>query len=332
MDPSLPSELLVHICTFLASNTADLAAVARVHSSWSAAAQRVLYSRLATHRPLHTIATCPRLATLVRSFALHHDPPSIALLPAALANMSLLLELDLFLDSSLLHLDASFPLLQRFATSLPWSPLLVRFLHNCPTITQLYLDSPAPFDHLPLPPAFLPSLSHFTGPPALALLLIPHRPVQHIDLTPTPQSLGLTPDLALSLSQSSAPVLALAATTSESARDQPEGEDENLVGVLKILAVCMAHLRHLRVVTNTYADTSTFANVSHQAYFENIAHSLTSLPDLQSCEIWGFHWVSSIKKDMSYSALTTTTTTWHSPSISTPNYLDDLYQDLIFPY
>jgi hypothetical protein len=346
----LPPELVHHVCSFLAGNTPALAAVARVSPSWSAVALRVLYRHVSLSSPhpgpLATLAHNQPLAAVVRSFAISlsswgHSQLA-ALVATALANMSQLVQLDVFVPPScpLFRNTTHYPFLTRFATSLPWSPDLVHFLHKSPTITQLYLDSPSPPD-FPLPSGFLPSLSHFTGPPSLALLLVPHRPVQHIDLTSFPR---LTSQLALSLSQSSAPVLALAASTSSTG---PADDDEDLVSVLRVLAACMRHLKHLRVVTNTYADTfggPVFDDVrppllphsDHssflQSYFENITDALTSLPDLQSCEIWGFHWVSS-KNHKMYSP----TSNWHPPSFNsipstTNNFLDDLYQDLMFPY
>jgi hypothetical protein len=86
-----------------------------------------------------------------------------------------------------------------------------------------------------------------------------------------------------------------------------------------------------------------FTNVSHiyiyqQTYFADIADALTLLPDLQSCEIWGFHWISSRKSFQEQGRV------WESESFNNTTYipantlltngtfLDDLYSDLSFAY
>ena len=65
--------------------------------------------------------------------------------------------------------------------------------------------------------------------------------------------------------------------------------------------------------------------IFHQTYFANIADALKSLPDLQSCEIWGLHWISS-KKSFHDAA-------FNSDNLLTDgNLIDNIYSDLYFPY
>jgi hypothetical protein len=94
----------------------------------------------------------------------------------------------------------------------------------------------------------------------------------------------------------------------------------------------MEHLAHLRIVT-----TYSFSHPPDTTYFTDIANALTSLPDLQSCEIWGLHWISSRKSFQDGRV-------WESEPFNNSTYipantlltngtfLEDLYSDLSFAY
>ncbi|KJA24504.1 hypothetical protein HYPSUDRAFT_183483 [Hypholoma sublateritium FD-334 SS-4] len=322
---SLPIELLDHIAAHL--HTADLRALAAASARLYHVAQRRLYRHVHLDARalacVFTLAASPRIARHVRSFAIRigHGAPLLhafyRVLARALAHMSELTELDISLDQAaswVLRTPAqpAFARLRRFSSSFQLDHNVVHFLGKTPALLQLHIDSLA--EPLRLPDTALPRLAQFTGSALAAHALVPGRPVQDIHLT----SGDLTEDLAESLAQSTAPVLVLAAATTS-----------HSLSLIATLTRCMAELVHLRIVT-----TYTFDNLPDSTYFANIKDALTSLPDLQSCEIWGLHWVSSKKSFHDQGRA------WESEPFNLPPnnllangaFLDDLHSDLSYAY
>ncbi|KAJ3506235.1 hypothetical protein NLJ89_g6983 [Agrocybe chaxingu] len=201
---------------------------------------------------------------------------------------------------------ASHPRLQRFATNFHLDQHVAHFLSKADALLELEVDSvPAT---LQLRDGALPRLTQFTGSSQAAQAVVPGRPVQHIHLN----SGDLTQEVAENLAKSSAPVQVLGAATSS-----------HSVDLVNTLTQCMGHLVHLRIVT-----TYNFSDAPDSTYFANIADALTSLQDLQSCEIWGLHWTSTKK------SFNDETKVWQSQSFNAHSLLTEgnLLDNLYFPY
>ncbi|KAF4619607.1 hypothetical protein D9613_005577 [Agrocybe pediades] len=328
----LPPELLDNVCHHLAPT--DLHALALTAPRFYHAAQRRLYRHLSVDarnlKCVFTLARNPAIARHVRSFAIRIGNLNTLLkafyrhLATALSNMSELTSLEVTANQAASWVmrtrdDSSYTRLRRFASSFNLDENLAHFLNKADALQELEVD---PFHDPPSPVAelrmgALPRLTHFTGSTQAAQCIVPGRPIQHIHLN----SGDLTEDVAESLAQSSAPIVVLAAATSS-----------HSVALIKTLTRCMERLVHLRIVT-----TYHFSDAPDNMYFANIADALTSLPDLQSCEIWGLHWVSSKKSFHDHGRV------WESeafnPSYIPPNnlltngtFLDDLYSDFSYAY
>ncbi|KAF9485385.1 hypothetical protein BDN70DRAFT_927630 [Pholiota conissans] len=327
---ALPTELLDHIASFVPHR--HLPALASASARLCHVAQRRLFRHIAldarTLRAVLVLARCPHLARHVRSFALR-IPPDAQLLRAfylklqrALSNMSALTDLDLSLDHAASWVLCTphapvFPRLARFASAFRLDAHVAEFLNKTPALRELEIDAATPDALRVLRPDALPLLAQFTGASDAAQLLVPTRPVEHIHLI----SGDFTEELATTLARSAAPILVLAAATSS-----------HSVSLIGTLTRCMDRLVHLRIVT-----TYNFEDAPDTSYFANVADALTSLPDLQSCEIWGVHWISSQK------SLHDERKVWESESFNTapiaPNnllttgaFLEDLYSDFSFAY
>ena len=265
---SLPPELLDQLCAFVAP--AHLAVLARTSVACHSAAQRVLYRHVSLSSfarnlsCIYTLASNPRVASYVRSFAVNLNPfdgnfcASYDTLAQALTNMSELTSLEVFADqaaSCVLANDTVYPRLQRFACSFHLDPHLVHFLNKSSSITELKIDSIPLSDSpmLPLPTTALPFLAHFTGSALAAQLIVPGRPVQYVDLN----SGDLTDDVARNLALSTAPIRALGANTSS-----------HSVSLIATLTSCMDRLQHLRIVTTfTFTDLPDTVSIPHPHQF-----------------------------------------------------------------
>ncbi|KAF9534405.1 hypothetical protein CPB83DRAFT_756487 [Crepidotus variabilis] len=323
----LPTELIDNICVYLSPN--DLASSARVSSTFRHVAQRVLYRHVALDsfsRNLScvlTLAHSPQLARNVRSFAIRLNQFSGHLnafyrsLAVALSNMSELSSLEVFTDQAaswVMRNDQIYPRLRRLACSFHLDPNVVHFLNKTHNVVELEVESIPPSSQkadIHLRSEALPRLAQFTGSSHAAQIIVPGRPIEHIHLN----SGDLTEEVAENLAKSTAPILVLGAATSS-----------HSVSLIGTLTRCMEHLVHLRIVT-----TYNFSDAPDATYFANIADALTSLPDLQTCEIWGLHWISSKKSFYDESRV------WQSEGFNTNNlmadgnFLDNI-SDLIFPY
>ncbi|KAF8901712.1 hypothetical protein CPB84DRAFT_1846704 [Gymnopilus junonius] len=329
----LPPELLDNISLHLLP--AHLPSLAISNSRFCHVAQYHLYRNIyVDNRNLScvfTLARNPHIARHVRTFVIRLRPFSnllnafYRLLATALSNMSGLTSLDISVDQGASWIirtrdDSTYHRLRRFASSFPLDNNVAHFLNKVHALVELDLDSlhnSPSFSLAELCPGALPRLTQFTGSAQAAQRIVPGRPVEHIHLN----SGDLTEELAESLAKSTAAVTVLAAATSS-----------HSVSLIGTLTRCMEHLVHLRIVT-----TYNFSDAPETMYFANIADALTSLPDLQSCEIWGLHWVSSKKSFHDQGRV------WQSEAFNSafvpPNqlltngtFLDDLYSDFSYTY
>ncbi|KAF8974592.1 hypothetical protein BDZ97DRAFT_1911761 [Flammula alnicola] len=329
---TLPVELLHHLCNHL--HAKDLLSLSTTNSRFYHVAQRPLYRHIyIDNRNLScvfTLAKNAHIARHVRTFVIRLSPFSSLLhsfyrvLGNALSNMCELTSLEISVDQAASWIlrtrdDSTYHRLRRFASSFHLDHNIAHFLNKTEALLELEVDSL----HISPPPVLglrdnaLPMLNKFTGSSKTAECIVPGRPVQHIHLN----SGDLTEDLAESLAKSIAPILVLAAATSS-----------HSVSLIGTLTRCMEHLVHLRIVT-----TYNFTDAPDTTYFANIADALTSLPDLQSCEIWGLHWISS-KKSFLDQGRVWESETFNSSYIPANDlltngaFLDDLYSDFSYAY
>jgi len=226
--------------------------------------------------------------------------------------MSELISLDVFADQAaswIMHNDQTYNHLHHFACSFNLDHNVAHFLDKANALVELEIDSlpDAATNMFHLRSDALPHLSHFTGSSQAAQVIVPGRPVEQIHLN----SGDLTEEVAMNLAKSTSSILVLSAATSS-----------HSVSLIGALTQCMERLVHLRLVT-----TYNFSDTPDTTYFANIAEALTSLPDLQGCEIWGLHWISSKKSFHDAS--------WQSESFDANtdgNLIDNIYSDLYFPY
>lgn len=229
---SLPQELLDNVFSHLP--TVDLLACTRSSSSFAHIAQRHLFRDISlgatTKNPLIVplLARNPRLARCVRSFQFRLEPRSPVfksfydVLATALANMTGLTSLDLFLRSSSSSVlrkatqspDVLYPRLRKFTCSLPFDANVVAFLSKAPNLDSLSLDHiPAPVD-CPLTPcvpsAVVPHLTQFAGPLHAALALVPGRPLTSVQL----HDGDLTEDIVETLAGTASTLVVFSASTS----------------------------------------------------------------------------------------------------------------------
>lgn len=328
---TLPVELVNILCDDL--HPADLAALAATDVRLYRIAHRPLYRHLVIDNHnltcIFTLARNPHIAALVRSFSIRLAPCSFLLrsfyrlLATALSNMNEITSLHVSIDQAASWImatrdDASYHRLTHFSSAFHLDDNLVHFLNKTDALLELELD-PRPSNPplLGLRDGALPLLKHFAGSSQAAQYLVPGRPVENIHLSAG----DLTEEVAVSLSKSTASILVLAAATSS-----------HSVSLIGTLTRCMEHLVHLRIVT-----TYNFSHLPDTTYFSDIADALTSLPDLQSCEIWGLHWISAKKSFHDQGRV------WESESfnntyipantlLTNPSFLDDLYSDFSFAY
>jgi hypothetical protein len=310
----LPVELVDDICQN--ATTTDLLAISRTTTFLHGVAQRLLYRHISvstTSQNLSvavTLAKRPSVALLVRSFSISADARSTIfrsfykVLASAISNMSELVSLDMFIDSSnswILGGDNK-PVYSRmvhFTCPFSLDSNVSKFLHSTPALLELEVDS-IPIPHSspmePLPLTLLPLLNQFIGSPQAAKAVVPGRPLESIYLNAG----ELTVDDVSILAKASAPVVALEALT----RQSP-------ALLLASLARHLPSLVFLRLTaTNTFSNAPDVVSVHtpfdsklysyiyvNQEFYENIADSLASFPNLAAFELSGMHWGSQRKSD-----------------------------------
>lgn len=221
----LPLELLDAVCQSLPQ--ADLARLSYTSSSVYLAVQRQLYRHVeisSARQNLGVVITMARKAEIahhVRSFSIDLDShstvfrPFYQLLARALAGMTEITSLRLFVDASASWIldELSCSRLLHFACPFSLDSHVSNFLEGTPVLLELEVDS-MPFRHEGTPavltPYAIPQLQQFIGSSQAAETIIPSRPVHSVQLTAG----DLTEDVATRLSESTAGIAALSATTS----------------------------------------------------------------------------------------------------------------------
>ncbi|PPQ72522.1 hypothetical protein CVT24_004828 [Panaeolus cyanescens] len=305
----LPIELVDQISLCLSMK--DQVSLAATAKRYTDVVQRVLYRHITLDSQnnqdcLHSLANNPIIAKHVRSFTIcvSQSNDLLPVLNEAISNMTELTSLDIwveqFSNSWIMKTPdtSTYNRLNRFTCSFNLDHNLAHFLNKTPQLRQLHVHSlPTSSSDLvsTLRPDALPLLSQFYGSSQAAQFIVPGRPVEEIHL----HSGDLTEEVARSLAYSTGPVRDLSAVTSS-----------HSVSLIGTLTRCMERLVHLRIVTCNFSDAPDLAYVS------NIADALRSLPDLQTCEIWGIHWVSSQK------GFDDEDRVWHSETFNTDDVLN----------
>jgi len=325
----LPLELLDAVCENLPLGA--LARLSYTSSSVYPAVQRQLYRHVdisPARRNLGivlTMARKPEIARHVRSFSIDLDSYSTLLRPfyqqlaCALSSMSELTSLHLFVDPSaswVLDEMISCSRLVHFACLFSLDSHVSSFLERTPALLELEVDS-MPFRHegptSVLTTSAIPQLQQFIGSSQAAEAIIPSRPLTSVQLTAG----DLTEDVVTRLSESTASISTLSATTSSAP-----------AALLQTLSLRMQCLVYVRLKT-----TYNFPEAPDVNFYEHIAGFLYALPALQTFELSGIHWGSQERKD------STTQRVWQSQPLkseldSDPDVLLDIdpYSDLFFGY
>ncbi|KAI0069040.1 hypothetical protein BV25DRAFT_1834110 [Artomyces pyxidatus] len=289
----MPIELIDGICHHLPHN--DLVALARTCSHIHPIAQRLLYRHLDVSSAAHNLtvvvalARKPALARFVRTLSVTIDPATPAFRPfyralaGALESMTELTTLDLLVDSGASWMlkqciqRTSFPRLRSFSSSFPFDAHVADFLACAPALERLELDTAPSSNPSPLPrlaPSAIPRLVHFVGSCQAAKVIVPGRPLESIHL----HDGDLTEDEVAFLAQSTGHIAVLGAITSEL-----------LVPLLQSLARHLPYLAYLRVMAPFHMPSK----VPDNAFYEQVATTLTSMPELMDFELSGMHWGSS---------------------------------------
>ncbi|KAJ7068070.1 hypothetical protein C8F01DRAFT_1017113 [Mycena amicta] len=279
----LPPELINAVCAFLPNR--DLATVARSSLTLYPTALRSLYRTLSItdascHAVVHTLAHRRDIAAFVRTFSLADVSVCPNDLTAALANMTALLSLDIFVDgleSWVLPAHLVSPQLQHFGSSIPFDAHVAAFCLGARWLQTLHVVSELT-DSAALPDACMfPCLTTFTGSASAAVALVPGRPVESIFIT----SGHLSEDLIPALAKSTARVTVLSTTTNSIP-----------VSLLGSLGRHLPHLIYLQINSthNLRAPPTTM-------FYEEVADALASFPFLQSFELSGMYWPSQVQRD-----------------------------------
>ncbi|KAI0786331.1 hypothetical protein C8Q75DRAFT_808327 [Abortiporus biennis] len=332
----LPVELLDQIFEPLSPNA--LAALAITTSFFNSSATRHLYRDISlsayTHNlnAVNTLATQPRLASLVRNFSLNVDDSDgvlreyYVLLSNALQNMPNLHSLDLHVDSHASWIlfpssSGGSPLtysgLQHFATSFSLDKNLMQFLTRTPSLISLQL--PPSFiesDCAELPLLAIPNLASYTGPSSFLRQIAPGRPLV---------TLHLSGDLSLhDIEHISHSVLPVTSNTDAESGVDSENGVEVLSAItstpptvfLETLAKACPRLACLRVMT-----TCAFWEAPDLTFYSSIANTLSTLRSLNAFELSGMHWESRPKSTAVSDDGAPSEKEWVSPPV-TPRVLD----------
>ncbi|KAI0269252.1 hypothetical protein BC834DRAFT_820453 [Gloeopeniophorella convolvens] len=291
--PRLPIELLDAIANDLSAP--DLAALSRTSSLFYPIAQRILYRNLdlsparRNTSVVLTLARKPAVARFVRSLSLTLDPLAPALRPFylalsdALAAMSELTSLHLAVDPTASWIltprtrAITYPRLHSFTSSFPFDAHVTGLLERTPALERLELDTAPVPGAQPLPRlshAAIPHLVHLMGSCQAVKVIVPGRPLESIHI----HDGDLTEDEVACLAQSTGHIAVLGAITSAL-----------LVPFLQSLARHLPYLAYLRLMAPFHVS----AKLSDDNFYEQVASTLTSMPELLDFELSGMHWGSS---------------------------------------
>ena len=316
--PRLPIELIDIICSLLPHP--DLAALARTTSLFYPVVQRILYRNLVLSSARHNLSVVVTLsenrciARVVRSLSITVGPSVHVLRPFynalrdALSAMSELASLHLSFSLDHHHADLSWVLTPRtrpitytrlhtFTSSFPFDAHVTGFLERTPALERLELDTAPVSGTTPLPhlsQAAIPRLMHLMGSCQAVKVIVPGRPLESIHI----HDGDLSEDEVACLAQSTGHIAVLGAITSAL-----------LVPFLKSLARHLPYLAYLRLMAPFHVSLKPFDDVRHpsspthflpklttspmQTFYEQVATTLTSMPQLLDFELSGMHWGSS---------------------------------------
>ncbi|KAI0049588.1 hypothetical protein FA95DRAFT_1571127 [Auriscalpium vulgare] len=297
--PNMPIELLDAVCAHLPNH--DLVALARTSSHLHPIAQRRLYRHLDVSAAAHnldvvvTLARSPAIARHVRTFsvAISAQQPVFRAFYRALADalsaMSELTALGLHVHSGASWVLAAargarataYPRLASFTCSFPFDSHVARFLEGASALERLELDTAPTANPNVLPrisAATIPRLIHFVGSCQAAKVIVPGRPLESVHL----HDGDLTEDEVAFLAQSTGQIAVLGAITSEL-----------LVPLLQALARHLPYLAYLRVMAPFHMSTK----IPDSSFYEQVASTLTLMPELMDFELSGMHWGSSFESN-----------------------------------
>ncbi|KAH9999426.1 hypothetical protein BJV77DRAFT_939946 [Russula vinacea] len=293
--PRLPIELYHSIASHLCPS--DLAALCRTHSLFCPIVQRILYRDLvlsSAHHNLSVVVTLsnnPSIARVVRTLSItvhssaHVLRPFYSALRDALSTMSELTILQLSLDTNVnpswvltprTH-HVTYPGLHTFKSSFPFDAHVTGFLERTPALNRLELDTAPVSGTAPLPflsHSAIPRLNHFMGSYQAIKVIVPGRPLESIHI----HDGDLSEDEVACLAQSTGHIAVLGAITSAL-----------LVPFLKSLARHLPYLAYLRLMAPFHVSLKP----SDDTFYEQVATTLTSMPQLLDFELSGMHWGSS---------------------------------------
>ncbi|KAI9466749.1 hypothetical protein BJY52DRAFT_1201174 [Lactarius psammicola] len=153
----------------------------------------------------------------------------------------------------------TYPRLHEFTSSFPFDAHVTNFLERTPALERLELDTAPVSGTAPLPPV---------------KVIVPGRPLESIHI----HDGDLTEDQVACLAQSTGHIAVLGAITSAL-----------LVPFLQSLARHLPYLAYLRLMAPFHVSSKQ----SDDTFYEQVASTLTSMPQLLDFELSGMHWASS---------------------------------------
>jgi hypothetical protein len=187
--------------------------------------------------------------------------------------------------------------LHTFSSSFPFDAHVTGFLGRTPALERLELDTAPVSGAAALPQlshAAIPRLVHFMGSCQAVKIIVPGRPLESIHI----HDGDLSEDEVACLAQSTGHIAVLGAITSAL-----------LVPFLKTLARHLPYLAYLRLMAPFHVSLKPSDDVRRlvlipscradaipiQTFYEQVATTLTSMPQLLDFELSGMHWGSSFQ-------------------------------------
>lgn len=195
----LPNEILDNIANSNAISEKDLSALSRVNSGLLQISRRILYRSTSIRLTPGPDAFLPAflansdIGSFITSFSFTcpFDPsaclPVYQHLARALRGMpnAVAVDLQVFPGASWILKDVQWPLLRSLRCSFHFDPHVATLLSHSVHLHSFEMSmSPhgRPGDYPPFSKRSCPSLAHFMGPPKVAALLVPGRPVERLHM------------------------------------------------------------------------------------------------------------------------------------------------------
>ncbi|KAH8830227.1 hypothetical protein DL96DRAFT_1592068 [Flagelloscypha sp. PMI_526] len=282
----LPNEVLDTIAESNAISAKDLTALSRVNSCLLPVSRRILYRSTAIRLSPGPDAFLPAflansdIGSFVTSFSFTcpfdaTEPflPLYQQLAMALSGMPNIVVADLQLppSSSWVLRGCRWPLLQAFRSSFQLDNNVLGVLTHSSLLQSIEMTSNfLPGDCHKSLTKCCPSLNHFIGPPQVAALLVPGRPVERVHVLGT----DLTPGLLDKLAASTRPIEVLEASV----------DYAHLPHVLRQLRHNMSKLVHVRLPSRIPIERVSWAEE------DEISALLEGFSRLRSVELCGLRW------------------------------------------